>query len=43
MDNGQTILFQTHRGETKIEVLTDESIWSTADKIAECINGSKMI
>ena len=36
MDNGQIILFQTHGGETKIEVrLANESVWLTADQMAE--------
>ena len=36
MDNGQIILFQTHEGETKIEVrLSKETVWLTADQMAE--------
>ena len=36
MDNGQIILFQTHGGETKIEVrLANEAVWLTADQMAE--------
>lgn len=36
MDSGQIILFQTQRGETKIEVrLANESVWLTAEQMAE--------
>lgn len=35
MDKGQIILFQTHGGETKIEVRpTNETVWLTADYLA---------
>ncbi len=43
MNSGQIILFQTQRGKTKIDVLADESVWSTAVQMAECINGLRMI
>ena len=36
MDSGQIILFQTHGGETKVEVrLANESVWLTANQMAE--------
>lgn len=36
MDGGLIILFQTHGGETKIEVrLSNETVWLTADQMAE--------
>ncbi len=42
MDNGQIILFQTQGGETRIEVrLTDESVWLTADQMAELFQRNK--
>ena len=42
MDNGQIILFQTHGGETKIEVrLANESVWLTADQMAELFQRNK--
>ncbi len=42
MDNGQIILFQTHGGETKIEVrLSNETVWLTADQMAELFQRNK--
>jgi len=42
MDNGQIILFQTQEGETKIEVrLANESVWLTADQMAELFQRNK--
>ena len=42
MDNGQIILFQTQGGETKIEIrLANESVWLTADQMAELFQRSK--
>ncbi len=34
MDKGKIILFQTQGGETKIEVLADESVWRSSDQRA---------
>ena len=42
MDNGQIILFQTHGGETKIEVrLSNETVWLTTDQMAELFQRNK--
>ena len=42
MDKGQIILFQTQGGETKVEVrLADESVWLTADQMAELFQHDK--
>ena len=42
MDTGQIILFQTKGGETKVEVrLADESVWLTADQMAELFQRNK--
>ena len=42
MDNGQIILFQTHGGDTKIEVhLANETVWLTADQMAELFQRNK--
>ena len=42
MDSGQSILFQTQGGETKIEVrLSNETVWLTADQMAELFQRNK--
>ena len=42
MDSGQIMLFQTQGGETKIEVrLANESVWLTADQMAELFQRNK--
>lgn len=42
MDSGQSILFQTQGGETKIEVrLSNETVWLTADQMAELFQHNK--
>lgn len=42
MDKGQIILYQTQGGESKIEVrLANESVWLTADKMAELFQRNK--
>ncbi len=42
MDTGQIILFQTHGGNTKIEVrLANETVWLTADQMAELFQRNK--
>lgn len=42
MDTGQIILFQTHGGDTKIEVrLANETVWLTADQMAELFQRNK--
>lgn len=42
MDKGQIILYQTQRGESKIEVrLANESVWLTADQMAELFQRNK--
>lgn len=44
MNKGQIILYQTQRGESKIEVrLANESVWLTADQMAELFQRNKSI